>query len=181
MRKLVGLLAVLMFATGICVAQSEVFLGGSFTHNGDLPTHLKGALGTLKSGVNIGGADGQFSAKLAGPINIAFDANFSHSATNNQFLFMGGPEIAIKPKSNRLFLHALVGGAYETQKIKGFTATALADSSFAYTLGGGFEHFFGKASKVGLRTGADYIYTEAFHGSENNVRITAGLVVRWGK
>jgi hypothetical protein len=178
MKKLFSLIVILMLAIGVSAAQdNSVFLGASFTHNGDLPKTVKGALGTLTSGVNIGGADLGLSAKLAGPLGLAFDGNFSHSATNNQFMFLAGPEVSIRPKNNRLFAHALIGGAYETQKIKGFTAVALADSSFAYELGGGFEKFFGK--HVGARVGLDYIYTDAFHSGDSNLKATAGLVVRF--
>lgn len=175
MKRLL-LLTCLLIAIPSLAQTSSFFVGGSFTHNGDLPTHLKGSLGTLKSGTNIGGVDLGLSSKLVGPFGLAFDINFNHSGTQNQFLFAGGPELSIRPKNNRLFIHALVGGAYETQKIQGFTATALADSSFAYELGGGWEHFFSK--HLGVRGGVDYYYTEAFHSNDHNLRATAGIVFK---
>jgi hypothetical protein len=182
MNKFLKVLAVMLLGlllAGNCHAQSNVFVGGSYTHNGDLPKTVKGAIGVLESNTNIGGVDLDLSTKLAGPVGLALDLGFSHNGTQNQFLFLGGPEVSARFKQSRLFAHALVGGAYETQKIKGFNALALADSSFAYSLGGGVEKYFGKV--VGLRGGLDYIYTDAFHGSENNLRVTAGLVFRFGK
>lgn len=179
MNKFLKVLAVMLLAVSCYAQSSNVFVGGSYTHNGDLPKTVKGAIGSLESGTNIGGVDLGASTKLAGPLGLALDLGFSHNGTQNQFLFLGGPEGSLRFKQSRLFAHALVGGAYETQKIKGFNALALADSSFAYSLGGGVEKYFGKV--VGLRGGLDYIYTDAFHGSENNLRATAGLVFRFGK
>ena len=77
-------------------------------------------------------------------------------------------------KKARIFAHGLVGGAYQTHKIESFVA--LADSSFAYGLGGGVERYWGH---VGLRTAADYIYTDGFHASEHNLRVTGGIAFRW--
>jgi hypothetical protein len=161
----------------ISYAQTSTFsIGGSYTHNGDLPQSIKGVPGFLKSGTDIGGVDVGLSSKLFGPLGLAFDGNFSHSAEQNQFLFAGGPELSKRFTNQRLFAHALIGGAYETQKLKGFALTSLADSSFAYDLGGGYEKFVSK--HVGLRTGLDYFYTEAFKSSDHNVRATLGLAIR---
>jgi hypothetical protein len=179
MKKILGLIAVLVLVGASYAQSNNVYVGGSYTHNGDLPKTVKGALGTLQSGTNIGGIDGGFSDKLFGPVGLALDLGFSHNGTQNQFSFLAGPEVSARFKQSRLFAHALVGGAYETQKIKGFNATALAGSSFAYGLGGGGEKYFGKV--VGIRTTVDYIYTDAFHGSENNLRAAGGLVFRFGK
>lgn len=173
--RIVTALAVVLFASVVFAQNSVVFLGASYTHNGDLPRTIKGVPGFLHSGTDIAGGDLGFSAKLKGPFGLAFDGNFSHSTTQNQFLFAGGPELRFG-KKNQLFAHALVGGAYQTQKLKGFQLTSLADSSFAYELGGGLDHFFGK--HFGVRAGVDYIYTDAFHSSEQNVRAIAGFVIR---
>jgi hypothetical protein len=79
---------------------------------------------------DIAGVDVGLSSKLFGPLGLAFDGNFSSSHADKQFLFAGGPELSKRFTNARLFAHAEVGGAYETQKIK--SLTALADSSFAY-------------------------------------------------
>ena len=54
----------------------------------------------------------------------------------------------------------------------------LADDTMvaSYELGGGWEHFVSK--HFGFRGGLDYIYTDAFHSSENNVRLGVGIVIR---
>lgn len=179
MKKLIMLVMLVAFWIPTQAQSSNVYISGSYTHNGDLPKTVKGAFGTLQSGTNIGGVDAGVSSKIAGPLGLALDLGFSHNGTQNQFLFLGGPELSARFKQSRLFVHALVGGAYETQKLKGFSALVLADSSFAYSLGGGVEKYFGK--HVGVRTTFDYIYTDAFHGSENNLRAAGGLVFRFGK
>lgn len=181
MVAVVLMMAATISATAQDTSQSnraDVFLGASFTHNGDLPHSFKGALGALESGANIGGGVAELSVNVNRWFGLASDLNFSHNGTQNQFLFMGGPELSGRFKHSRIFAHALVGGAYEVQKLKGFHLTALADSSFAYALGGGFD--IGVSKLVAIRLPqVDYIYTEAFQGSENNIRAAAGIVLRF--
>jgi len=176
------ILRIALLCSGLVIAASPVlaqdnavFLGGSFTHNGNLPTTVKGAVAALKDQTNLPGADLGFSAKLAGPFGLALDLNYSHAPGNTQLTFAGGPEFTLRGKANHLFVHALIGGAHQEQATK-FPITNLADSSFVYFLGGGVRHFFGK--HVGLQIGADYFYTEAFKASEHNLRATAGIVIR---
>jgi opacity protein-like surface antigen len=174
--------AVLMLAATIPASaqdnRADVFLGASFTHNGTLPHSFKGALGALESDANIGGGVAELSVNVNRWFGLASDLNFSHNGTQNQFLFMGGPELSGRFKNNRIFAHALVGGAYQVQKLKGFHLTALADSSFAYAMGGGLD--IGVSKRVAIRLPqVDYIYTEAFSGAENNIRASAGVVFRF--
>lgn len=176
MKYALCILAVFALLITPAFAQSStIFIGGSFTHNGDLPKTVKGALGTLQSGTNIAGADLGFSARVAGPLDLALDLNFSHSPGNTQLTFAGGPELAFHGKQNQPFIHALIGGAHFEQATK-FPITNLADSSFVYFLGGGWRHFWGK--HFGVQAGLDYFYTEAFHSSDHNLRATGGIVFR---
>jgi len=181
MKRIFILAAAVLLMASLATAQdnrTDTFLGASFTHNGDLPTSLKGALGTLQSGANIGGGVAELAVNINRWFGLAGDLDFSHNGTQNQFTFMGGPELSLRFKKSRVFAHALVGGAYEVQKLKGFQLTALADSSFAYALGGGVD--IGVSKHVAIRLPqVDYIYTEAFHGSEQNLRAAAGIVLRF--
>lgn len=170
-------IAALLMIAATATAQdnrTDTFLGASFTHNGDLPHSFK----ALQNGANIGGGVAELSVNVNRWFGLASDLNFSHNGTQNQFLFMGGPEGSVRFKNSRVFAHALVGGAYEVQKLKGFNLSALADSSFAYALGGGFD--IGIRKHVAIRLPqVDYIYTEAFQGSESNIRAAAGIVLKF--
>ena len=170
MRKLV-FAAIMAFACSL--AAQEAHISASYTHNGDLHGGtVQSFLSQFKTS-NIGGVDIGLSAKVAGPFGLAFDGNWSHSPEQQQFLFLAGPELSARGKNVRVFGHALIGGGYATHKL--ISVVALADSSFAYALGGGVERYWGH---VGLRTAADYIYTNG-HASEHNARITGGIAFRW--
>src|SRR4029077_4951185 len=139
MKRFIQFLAVLVafwIPTGVMAQSNSVYADASFTHNGTFPKSVKDL-----TGGNIGGIDAGASTKLAGPLGLAFDLGFSHNGVQNQFLFMGGPEGSLRFKQSRFFAHALVGGAYEVEKLQGFSAKALAGSSFAYALGGGGEKY----------------------------------------
>jgi hypothetical protein len=179
MKKILGLIAVL-FLVGASYAQSNnVYIGGSYTHNGDLPKTVAGAIGVLESNTNIGGVDAGLSAKLFGPVGLTMDLNLSHNGTQNEFLFLAGPELSARFKQSRLFVNAKFGGVHEIQDVKLVSIKSLASSGFAYSFGVGGEKYFGKV--IGLRTTVDYIYSDQFGASDNNLRVAGGLVFRFGK
>lgn len=175
--SIVAALAVCFFAVSASAQSSNSFqLGASFTHNGDFPSSVKGIPAALKTGDNIGGVDAQFDAKLAGAFHLALDLNASHNSKESQALFLAGPRVEFG-KNTQLYGDALIGGGYTVEKLATFKPTDLADSHFAYGLGVGLKKFVSK--HFGLFGEVRYVYTDAFHGSEQNLRATAGAAWRF--
>jgi hypothetical protein len=55
----------------------------------------------------------------------------------------------------------------------------MADHGAFYGAGGGFDFAFGHT--FALRATADYARTHLFGGSQNNIRVSLGLLLRMGK
>ena len=101
------------------------------------------------------------------------------------YTFMGGPQFTLRRSSKvQPFVRALIGGAWTSfsanvleNNVPQFEEVKDSDSGFAYGGGAGADVFF--SGKLGLRVAADYIRTPFFSDTQNNLRGSAGLVVRF--
>jgi opacity protein-like surface antigen len=76
------------------------------------------------------------------------------------------------------FAQVLFGGERISNSASGFGSTS--DSSFAMAFGGGADYEM--TNHVAIRLiQAEYLYTKFGGTHQNNARISAGIVYRWGK
>lgn len=71
------------------------------------------------------------------------------------------------------WVHALGGWGHEQPQTAGNRRSALS-----VVAGGGMDYWMGK--DVALRTEADYVGTNFFKSSQNNVQVSVGVVIRFG-
>jgi opacity protein-like surface antigen len=192
MRKLFFIAALTLALPIISLAQEaprvEVFGGYSYMRLEDVGID---GLDRDLNGYNVAGAITIFKKSLA--IKADVSGHFGNiavpgiSVDQNQTLFLFGPQYSFR-KSQRIqpFAHALFGFArvkLDADAISG----DLSDNGFAFALGGGVD-IKALSSRLSLRlVQADYVRTKLdFLGvgdsnSSNNVRISTGMVVRFGK
>ena len=86
-----------------------------------------------------------------------------------------GPQF-LYPKGNVLFFgHALIGSARSLVHV----GNGEEDTARAVALGGGMD--FGITSRFAVRVfQLDYLHTDLFSQTQNNLRFSTGLVYRWG-
>jgi len=94
---------------------------------------------------------------------------FNASITEHNFLF--GPRVSASVGRFRPFAEALFGGAHVT--IEG----AGSDTSFATALGGGIDYKI--IRPIAWRFQGDYVQTRFFGTTQNNVRMSTGIVLRF--
>jgi len=82
-----------------------------------------------------------------------------------------GPRVSVSVRGIRPFAHVLVGGAWLTQSLG---SNSVNDASFATAVGGGVD--FKLAKVVGWRIQGDLLHTQLFGDTQNNVRVSTGLV-----
>ena len=91
--------------------------------------------------------------------------------------WMAGPQFYHEKWGGYIFGHALFGkGQTRVETVVGNHQT---DNAKAYALGGGVEFPLGTRFSV-RPIEADYLNTTAFSNSQRNIRISIGLVYRWG-
>jgi hypothetical protein len=92
------------------------------------------------------------------------------SFTEHNFLF--GPRLSVSVSRFRPFAEALFGGAHVSLNNGGGS-----DTSFATAIGGGLDYKI--IPLVAWRFQGDYVQTRFFDTTQNNLRISTGLVLRF--
>jgi len=172
--------AVLLFA-GLASAQvptsGNVFFGYSY-YNTDLSSidraNTNGWEASLEGKVLpwvgiVADFDGHYGSQNfpapCPPVVCSFNANFSE----HNFLF--GPRVGVPVGKFRPFAEAMFGGGHVNVSGGG------SDTSFATALGGGIDYRIIRA--VAWRFQGDYVQTRFFGTTQNNVRISTGIVLRF--
>jgi opacity protein-like surface antigen len=94
---------------------------------------------------------------------------FNAGVTEHNFLF--GPRVSFSVGKFRPFAEALFGGAHVNANAAG------SDTSFATALGGGLDYKIIKP--LAWRLQGDYVQTRFFGTTQNNVRLSTGIVFRF--
>jgi len=88
--------------------------------------------------------------------------------------YAAGPQVSLPFGKFSPFAHALFGAAHIKEGGDGF---AVADTSFAAILGGGLDyHLF---YRIKWRVQADEVQTRFFDSTQNNLRVSTGVVVHF--
>jgi len=161
MRKLVGLLALVLWATVPALAQAnsqfDIFGGYSYLH---VP------------GANTNGWEAQATGNLSEYIGVTadFDGHYGNGGHDYNFLF--GPTLSYRTDKLTPFAHVLFGGSHAG-------ARGFSDTAFAWALGGGLDWNWKK--RLAIRLGQfDYLQTHFGSTTQNNFRYSAGVVFRVG-
>jgi hypothetical protein len=190
MRKTGFTVFALLLLAGLAAAQvptsGNVFFGYSYYNASALPVET--------SHSNLDGWEGSFEGKVipwvgmvadfsqhcgsasscplpvvpvgSGPGQILCPNVISHE---ENFLF--GPRVSFSVKKFRPFAEALFGGG--RVNTNGFGS----DTSFATALGGGLDYKI--IRPVAWRFQGDYVQTRFFGATQNNVRLSTGIVLRF--
>jgi len=176
MRRLVLTVALTLFAAHAAWAQestprAELF--GGYAYGGD---NSRGWAASAAFNVNrwLG-----LAADFGGQYTSFTSPDSSERIRTHSFLF--GPRVYARTKRVTPFAHALAGFAHNDSRARelglDFRAT---DTSFAAGVGGGLD--ISVNGRVAVRAfQLDYLRTNFYGESQNNGRITAGLVIRLGR
>lgn len=178
MKKFISVLSLILLAALTASAQdtpkAELFAGYSYLH---LDGGVSKTLGFL---FPRGGSANGWNVSISGNVNRWFGvvADFSgHSGVYplrfNRHSFLFGPKLSIRYERFTPFAQALFGVAHDDDIFK-------IDTAFALTAGGGVDLSVSKRFAARLIQ-VEYARSTSFAVAENNVRISAGLVLRFGK
>jgi len=137
----------------------------------------------LSDRANLNGWEGSLEGKVFPWVGIVADFSghygsedfapplFIHSDIGeHNFLF--GPRVSVSVGKVRPFAEALFGAGHISGN-NGFGS----DTSFATAIGGGLDYSLVHA--IGWRFQADYLQTRFFGDTQNNVRLSTGLVLHF--
>jgi opacity protein-like surface antigen len=179
MRKLSFLGGLILFAAVPAMAQE--YPKGEVAGN---YTYIRINPGGSAPGENCHGGGGSAAynlnsyfgavAEVAGCKVTGLPSGTSASAVS--YLF--GPRLTYRSSGNfEPFAEALFGGAHASASASGVGSTS--QNAFAFAIGGGADYKFTRS--VALRLGQfDYFYTKFGSTHQNNFRLQAGIVLRFG-
>ena len=185
MKRLALLCGAMLLFAGIASAQSdtpkaEVFGGYSY---------LRVNPGSGAPGINANGGSGSFSYNPNAWLGIVGDFGGYHASpfgvSANVISYLFGPKVAFRRGYVTPFVQALFGGA----RISGTgcadarvrpqaSCGSASENAFATALGGGVD--WNATPHVGIRLiQAEYVMTRFFSSTQNNLRVSTGVVFRW--
>ena len=178
MRRLLCLVGVVLVFALSAAAQNapkaEVAFGYSYVraNAGGEGFNLHGGSGQIAGNVNdwfgiVADFGGHRLSQTIGGVDV----------TGTLFTYAFGPRISYR-KHERVtpFVQALFGGARLRVEALG---TSESENAFAMALGGGFDVKVRQNVAIRL-VQAEYVLTRFGGESQNNARISAGIVFRWG-
>lgn len=166
----------------------NVFFGYSYL-SADLVsgsrTNLNGWNGSVEVKVfpfvgMVGDFSGHYGSQSVGPIGvctgiIGLPCPVSPTSIDlRQHNFLFGPRLSVSVSKFRPFAHILIGAGHISGSALGLSTS---DTSFAYAVGGGLDYHL--VPLVGWRVQADMLQTRFFSNTQNNVRISTGLVIHF--
>jgi opacity protein-like surface antigen len=187
--KIIAIVFSLFALGGACCAQlpsGNVFVGYSYM-SADLVsnsrTNLNGWNGSVEGKVfPFIGLVADFSGHY-GSVPLAVNPTCTAviggscstlSASTNIHSFLFGPRVSVSVGKVRPFAHALIGAAHISESS---SLLSSSDTSFAYALGGGIDYHL--IPLISWRVQGDLLQTRFFSNTQNNVRISTGIVVHF--
>lgn len=176
MRKLTLLLAILtlgsLFATAQSASKFDVFGGYSYFNGSTSGT-------TGRYSLNGWNAQGTYNLNhwLGATADFGGYYGSPFSLSTNDYSFLFGPTVSLRTPRFTPYVHALFGVDRAHQSLLGGSVT---DSAFAMAVGGGLD--VPVKGRLSVRAAqVDWLRTDHFSTSQNNLRVSTGLVFRFGE
>jgi len=113
-------------------------------------------------------------------LGAVVDVSGHYTREMEEFNFMIGPQYSYKWKGIRLYGHGLFGKARDRLRQPGTTQLEPSHLGKAVAFGGGLD--LALAGRFSVRAvQADYLITSEFGSTQHNVRLSTGLIYRFGK
>ena len=192
MKRWIWLCGAMLVFAGVVSAQDspKVELFGGYSYVRVNP-------GFSLPGLNFNGGSGSASYNLHPWLGLVGDFGGYHWTTTGAdatvITYLFGPKIAFRRGPITPFVHTLFGGARGSGAISGICPGArvrpagavgvgcspgASENAFSMALGGGLD--WNATSHIGVRVGeAEYLMTRFASNTQNNVRVSAGVVFRW--
>jgi opacity protein-like surface antigen len=175
MRKIFGTLVLVgLFALPVLAQdnyKAEIFGGYQFTRINP---------GSGVEGQNYNGWNASVTANLNNWLGITGDVSGAYKGIagvdTNVYNFLFGPTVSYRQSENlKPFAHVLFG---VSRAGAGFGGISASDNALAVAFGGGADYRINKNFAVRLAQ-FDYLMTRFGSSTQNNIRLSTGLVVRF--
>jgi hypothetical protein len=184
MQKISLILFSLLLFAGLASAQiptsGNVFFGYSYENTSPSAVSFSDA-----SRGSLNGWEASLEGKIIPWVGFVADIDSHYGSQNfpcsgcgtlstdiNERNFLFGPRVSISVGKFRPFAQALFGAAHISAQ-----ATVGPDTSFATAIGGGLDYKI--IRPLAWRFQGDYLQTRFFSTTQNNIRLSTGIVLRF--
>jgi hypothetical protein len=151
----------------------EIFGGYSY-RNFDSPT-----IG-YASRSNLNGFNIEPTFNLNTQWSIVADVSGQYGSQLTVYNFLFGPQYSWRKEKSKFFVNGLFGKGQNTVNIKTETRNGFESVGLAVAAGGGYDRDL--TPRFTLRVvEADYVHTHTFDASQNDVRVSTGLIFHFGQ
>jgi hypothetical protein len=127
---------------------------------------------------NLNGFAGEVTFNFTPKLSLTADGNGNYGNQLSAYNYMAGPQYFLRKDKSAFFAHGLFGKAQNTVNILTATRDGFTSVGRAFAIGGGYERDL--TPMFTLRVQADYLNTATFGATQNNIRISTGLVFHHG-
>jgi len=113
------------------------------------------------------------------PLGVVVDVSANYGSHLSVYNFLAGPQVTVDRKGFTFFAHALFGKSRERFNIQQVTIGGYSTLGRAFALGGGVQKNWRSGLAVRILQ-ADYVNNNNFGTTQNNLRISTGLVLQFG-
>jgi hypothetical protein len=129
---------------------------------------------------NMNGWNAEPSYNLTTNFSVVADASGQYGSQLTLYNFMIGPQYSWRREKSKFFIHGLFGKAQNTFNLKTSTRNGFESVGRAIAFGGGYDLVL--TPRFTWRTvQADYVNAHTFGVSQNDIRVSTGLVFHFGQ
>jgi hypothetical protein len=172
-------LLIVILAPGLLAAQTgvaprwEVFTGYSY-----MRLDSKSFGFADYSNLNGWNASGTFNLNLKWSATL--DLSGHYGSQLRDFTYMIGPQYTWRRDKSKFFVHGLIGKAQDRVDIAVGTKSGFQGVGRAFAGGGGFDWDW--SPRLTFRVvQADYVGTNSFGTTQNNIRVSTGVIFHFGQ
>ena len=123
-------------------------------------------------------AGGAFN--IGDSFSVVAEGSGNYGSKLSLYHYMVGPQYSWRFEKSRLFAHALFGKAQDNVSIAQPTRSGFESVGRSFAAGGGYDRDI--TNRFSWRVvQVDYLNTHVFGVSQNNIRVTTGVVVHLGR
>jgi hypothetical protein len=160
-------------SVGQQVSQWDVFGGYSYMRFDSRPLGYAGSS-------NLNGWNAAVAYNFTDDLSLAADASGHYGNSISAYTYSLAPQYSYRWEHSRAFAQFLIGKGQNTINIEQPTRSGFEGVSFMLGAGAGYDWDYNERYTFRV-VQVDYVHTHTFDHTQNNARISAGIIVHFGR
>jgi hypothetical protein len=127
---------------------------------------------------NLNGFNGEVTFNITTRFAVVADGSGHYGNQLTVYNYMLGPQYALRRDKSKFFVHGFFGKAQNTVNIATSISNGFESVGRAFAAGGGYDRDL--TPRFTFRVQADYLNTSTFGATQNDIRVSTGVVFHVG-